>query len=337
VIDVDWPVPTPEPVGTERSRSATTDASGGPAPSIAVSRPMLGGTVGVHIRPADPGIGGDAIDEGGRILDRVSAWASRLTRFADHSDLVRLNRDSHVVVPVRPTLAAVLDWGREAQCLTDGIVDIAMLDARVAAEVGAPVAVHGGSQASRAWSLDRGKRGARVRRPVGLRFDLDGVAKGWMADRALTRSGEHRLIVVDADGDLAIRVHPGTSLTIDVVDPRTPGAVLAGITIRSRSVDPPDTFGLATSGTTIHRWTVGDREAHHLIDPRTGSPAQTDVIQATVLAGSARAAEALAKTAVILGSNAALGRLSRPDVLAAILLTETGDVLATPETSRWLA
>ena len=36
--------------------------------------------------------------------------------------------------PVRPTLAAVMDWGREAQGISDGIVDIALLDARLEAE-----------------------------------------------------------------------------------------------------------------------------------------------------------------------------------------------------------
>ena len=77
--------------------------------------------------------------------------------------------------------------------------------------------------------------------------------------------------------------------------------------------------------------------AHHLIDPRTGASARTDVVQATVLARTAREAEALAKTAVILGSDAALETLDRPGVDGAILLTEAGDLLLTPGTLRWLA
>ena len=77
----------------------------------------------------------------------------------------------------------------------------------------------------------------------------------------------------------------------------------------------PTAFGLATSGTSVHRWTIDGRSSHHLIDPRTGRPARTDLVQATVLAGSAREAEAIAKTAVIVGSEAALGRLDRPGIL----------------------
>ena len=98
-----------------------------------------------------------------------------------------------------------------------------------------------------------------------------------------------------------------------------------------------DTFGLATSGTSVHRWTVDGRRSHHLIDPRTGRPALTDLVQATILAGSAREAEAIAKTAVIVGSEAALERLDRAGIHAAILLTERGDVLVTPSTLGWLA
>ena len=126
-------------------------------------------------------------------------------------------------MPVGPTLAAVLDWGRYAEGLTGGIVDIGLLDARLAAE-GASRAtpspprppVHAASPASRSWSLDRRARGAVVRRPAGLRFDLDGIGKGWLADRALDRLGRHPAAVVDADGDVAIRLDPGMTWSFGV-------------------------------------------------------------------------------------------------------------------------
>ena len=48
---------------------------------------------------------------------------------------------------------------------------------------------------------------------------------------------------------------------------------------------------MATSGTSIHRWQLADgRMTHHLIDPRTRRPADTDVLQATVVAPTARVA-----------------------------------------------
>lgn len=307
---------------------------------VSVERAMLGGLVGIHLYP-DPAAGTEvrAYRDADRLLDRMEAWAARLTRFSPTSDLVRLNTWPSMRAPIRPTLAAVMDWGREAQGLSDGIVDIALLDARLEAEgIGSPPTSPGpASPASRRWSMARGPRWTDALRPMGLTFDLDGVAKGWLADRALRRLAAHPSAVVDADGDIAIRLGPGRRMRFGVADPRTTGRTLVELELCRAATGIAADFGLATSGTSVHRWTVDGRPSHHLIDPRTGRPARTDLVQATILAGSAREAEAIAKTAVIVGSEAALERLDRRGIHAAILLTDRGDVLATPSTLGWLS
>jgi thiamine biosynthesis lipoprotein len=176
-----------------------------------------------------------------------------------------------------------------------------------------------------------------VRRGAGLRFDLDGVAKGWLADRALARLDAFPAAVVDADGDIAIRLGHGQRWRFGVADPRMRGVDLVEIDLVGSDRGGGRRFGLATSGTSIHRWVHDGHLSHHLIDPRTGRSAVTDVVQATVLGPTARVAEALAKTAVILGSDAALVSLERPGVDGAILLTDHGELLVTPRTLRWLA
>ena len=60
------------------------------------------------------------------------------------------------------------------------------------------------------------------------------------------------------------------------------------------------------------------------------------MIQATVLADTARAAEAFAKTAVIAGTDRAFALLDRPGVHGVLLLTERGELRATPGMVRWL-
>jgi thiamine biosynthesis lipoprotein len=303
----------------------------------------MGGHVGVHLQPSRSDAGASiATREVGRVLRRIDAWASQLTRYTTTSELSRLNADPRWAVPIRPTLAAVLDWARSAEGLTDGIVDIAMLDARLAAEglldaqLGrVPLA----SRASRAWSVDRRPIGSVVRRPPGLRFDLDGVAKGWLADRALGLLDGHpaAAAVVDADGDVAVRLGSGERIRIGVADPHRSSFDLATLALSGPDGPGETRFGLATSGTSVHRWIHNGQVAHHLIDPRTGWSARTDVVQATVLAGTAREAEALAKMAVILGSSAALELLDRNDVNAAILLTDRDELLMLPSTTSWLA
>ncbi len=73
---------------------------------------------------------------------------------------------------------------------------------------------------------------------------------------------------------------------------------------------------MATSGITRRAWNAGTAEAaHHLIDPRTGRAAQTDVLQVTALAPTALEAEVLAKTAILRGSGAAHGVLAHGGVI----------------------
>ncbi len=302
-----------------------------PARPAGVERPMMGGRVSVHITDeATP----DALEAAaGHILDRIAAWAGHLTRFDAGSDLSVLNDAPGREIAVGPTLAAVLDWAREAESLADGLVDVAMLDARLGAERGDDVPRPGA--ASRRWSLRRRPRGAVVVRDPEVRFDLDGVAKGWLADRALAIT-PGRSALVDADGDIAIRVAPGDTLGIGITDPREQDRLLGAVRLTSTG-DHTRTWGLATSGTSVHRWRLPTGIAHHLVDPRTWRPASTDVVQATVLADSARLAEVFAKVAVIGGAETASARLDRPGIHGLLLLTERGEIRATPGMVRWLA
>ena len=299
--------------------------------SIDVSRPMMGGIVSVRIVDDSDG---DRLQRAARlVLDRIEAWAGRLTRFSPDSELMRLNTATTPLVPIGPTLTAALDWARMAEGMTDGLVDASLLDERLAVEAGLDPAIPVG--AGRRWSLRRTERAAAVEREPGVRFDLDGVAKGWLADRALAIT-PGRSALVDGDGDVAIRVAPGDAWAIGIGDPREPGALLGALDLGTDG-DVAREWGIATSGTSVHRWAHPGGGAHHLIDPRTRRPAATDVIQATVLADTARAAEAFAKTAVIAGTGRAFGLLDHPGVHGVLLLTQRGELRATPGMVRWLA
>jgi len=327
----------------------TREASSGPTPiaPISTAATSMGGRLAIHLgaprrnRAEDPGSATDPDDmaearvAGERAIARIDRWASRLTRHTATSDLSLLNADPRSAVPVRPLLAAALLAGIVAADASEGFADITLLDARLAAEDSGDLA-----RASRLseWQVIRLHRGAAiVRRPPGLHFDLGGVGKGWIADRALDLLGEWPSAVVDADGDLAVRVAPGRVWEVGIDDPRTPDTHLAVLHLGAPAGGAPTRLGVATSGTSIHRWNMAGGVSHHLIDPRTGRPAQTDVLQATVVAGSALRAEALAKAAVIAGSVHGLALLERAGVRGAVLLTTSGEVMALPVTLPLLA
>ena len=58
---------------------------------------------------------------------------------------------------------------------------------------------------------------------------------------------------------------------------------------------------VATSSIAKRRWIQGDRMQHHLIDPRTGKPAETDWLSVTVICKRAAVAEVYAKSLLIAG------------------------------------
>ena len=85
--------------------------------------------------------------------------------------------------------------------------------------------------------------------------------------------------------------------------------------------------GVATSGKNRRNWTRNGLLHHHIIDPRTGIPAQSDVLTATVVAPTVLEAEAAAKALLILGSQAGMAWLEANPLLAGLLILEDGQVV----------
>ena len=142
--------------------------------------------------------------------------------------------------------------------------------------------------------------GQLLSRPTGLQLDLNGVVKGQTVDDALTLIGAEGF--VSAGGDYAGRGSRAVAL------PRL-GAVQV-------------THGaLATSGRSRRRWLRAGVWQHHLIDPRTGSPAVTPWEEVTVSAATCLQADVAAKAAFLLGDDGPdwldrrglAGRFARPD------------------------
>lgn len=136
-----------------------------------------------------------------------------------------------------------------------------------------------------------------------MRLDLGGIAKGWAADIAAQRLAKAGPALIDAGGDIAVSgpMADGSPWPIAIANPFAPEDSL-GLLLLVRGA-------VATSGRDYRRWTRGGVEQHHIIDPRTGQPAQTDVLSATIVAPDGPAAEMAAKVALILGSQAGLAWL----------------------------
>jgi thiamine biosynthesis lipoprotein len=86
---------------------------------------------------------------------------------------------------------------------------------------------------------------------------------------------------------------------------------------------------VATSSTTRRRWITPSGIAHHVIDPRTGAPSETDLASATVVSATVAAAEVTAKQLLLLGRSSARSFAEANGVAALLVGMDTG-VTVTP-------
>src|SRR5689334_4622741 len=140
-----------------------------------------------------------------------------------------------------------------------------------------------------------------VTRPPGVRIDSGGIAKGLFADLVASRLAVFDAFAVDCGGDLRVGGRRALPRTVCVDDPRGGGCMHEFELVAG---------GIATSGIGRRAWLdATGRHAHHLLDPGTGRPAFTGIVQATALAPTALEAEALAKAALLSGPGGARGWL----------------------------
>ena len=234
---------------------------------------------------------------------------AELSRFRPASGLSRLNaRAGMGAQAISPLLLGVLSAALDAAAASDGIFDPTVLTAlrqagydrsfELLASGNGKTAAQDEKPGRIGWQqarLDQARRTAEL--PAGLGIDLGGIAKGWVVDRAADMLGSWGAALVDAGGDLRATAPPGgEAWPVAVQDPfdETKELLVIGLTQGA----------IATSSIGKRRWERHGQTMHHLIDPRSGRPSESDLHTVTVLASTATEAEIAAKVALILGQHA---------------------------------
>lgn len=238
------------------------------------------------------------------------------SRFLPDSELSRVNAARERRVALSPLMASAIGAADRARTITAGLVDAGLGGALTAwgydtsfVDVAGLDRPPPANRTDRGWRLD----GGVLDRDLGVQIDLGGVGKGWACDVAV-ESGWAK--VASAGGDIR-SADPETR--VPVVDPW--GTTVAGVAL--------GVGALATSSVTRRRWRVGSGEAHHLIDPRTGAPAETPVLSATVVAETAVEAEAGAKAVLMLGADGLQWAERQGWIESALVVWHDGSVFAT--------
>ena len=267
-------------------------------------------------------------------------WEDHLSRFRPNSELNRINRANGIPSKVSPVFADVLENAIAAEGLSDGLVTPVLLDALVSAGYDRSFnLIPDNSFAAqpaqigfipRLTEIDWDPSTATLWLPPDLHLDFGGVAKGWAADQAAKRLSVFGAALVDGQGDIAVTgpQADGTPWKIGVANPFEPSENILLLNISKG--------GVATSGRDRRNWLRNGIPAHHIIDPRTGLPAETDVLTATVIAPTVMQAEAVAKSLLILGSENALYWLDAHPRFDALLVREDGQVLTSETLEKYL-
>lgn len=279
----------------------------------------MGTTVELLLAGAPDPSSEDAFDGAEREFERLEAL---LSRFRPESELSRLNTARRL--EAGEDLITVVELALAARERTSGRFDPTVHDALMRAgydrtfeEVAPEGPASTAAPARCGGGVDVDRTRGRIELEPGVRLDLGGIGKGYAVDRAAAILSKAGPALVDAGGDIAAFGRPdslGWRVGIETADGTMTVALEDG--------------AVATSGRDRRRWRRDGVERHHLIDPATGRPADSDLLRATVVARTAVEAEILAKALFLAGERGAVAEAEAAGVPCVLVTDDRRTVVA---------
>lgn len=277
-------------------------------------------------------VGGGAhlLDDAQRRIDELE---QRWSRFVESSEICELNRRAGEDVVVSAETVLLVERAIDAWRMTGGGFDPTVLGAVLRAGYDVsfddiPDDKPGDDAALVSLSIvgctDIRIDGRIVGLPVGTGFDPGGIGKGLAADIVIGELLQAGVAgaCVNLGGDLRVAgSNPsGEAWTIAIEHPSIKDPIaLVGL----------HSGAIATSTTLRRRWSVDGQTRHHLIDPATGEPSDSDLELTTVIAAEAWIAEVMAKAVLLRGSVRAFDIIDDSRVQA-LTIDTSGAVRTTP-------
>ena len=304
---------------SERTASASwRRISTGDSVVAVAERPALGTSARLAVWPPE------SLDGALAAVDNVLAALDRqASRFRQDSEISWIQRSGGGLFMLSDGLAEAISVALAAAEWTGGLTDPTVGDALISLgydrdfaaieperrePAGAPVPAPG-------WQLV-GLDGPLLRLPPGVRLDLGATAKGLGSDRAARAAtaagataatatavaapgGQASGVLVSLGGDIAVGgTPPRDGWPILVADGPDPAG-----SSRAQHVRLPS-GAVATSSITCRQWRRAGRMLHHIVDPRTGRPADGPWQTVSVAAATCADANAAATAAIVAGERA---------------------------------
>lgn len=265
-------------------------------------------------------------------LAACEGYEKLLSKTIEGSDVWNINHAQGQPVRVSEHTLAVLNISRAVSEACGGAFDITV--ARTVALwdfTGGSNAVPDAESVARAAELiDYRKvvvQDDLVTVPAGMEIDLGAVAKGYICDQIsylLKGLGVHNALLNFGGNVIAMGVKPdGSAWTVGIQDPAQPtGAYLLAVRAEGHQA-------VVTSGIYERGFDLDGVRYHHLLDPKTGWPAQNELASVTIFAEQSGMADALSTATFVLGLARGMEFIQNTPDAEALFITRTGEILAT--------
>ena len=292
--------------------------------SIAVTRtlPLMGTFVALTVVHESRDLGEEAM---GRAFEEMVRLIRIFDRHRGDTAVTVLNRDGRLA-SAPPELNTVVERTLSFHSLSEGAFDptvAPIVDAlRSRAADGRSLSLAPAELAELMALVDarqiRCQDGRITLGRQGMAVTLDGIAKGYIADRAsevLSACGVQNHLV-NAGGDIRAQGSkgPGQPWTVAIEDPAKGGGYPAALSLRNRAV--------ATSGS-YEAYFDRRRVHHHIVTPTTASSPQT-AVSVSVLAPTAMEADALATAVMVMGPKSGIAFIDSLPCRECLIITLTG-------------
>ncbi|MCY9693400.1 FAD:protein FMN transferase [Paenibacillus alginolyticus] len=245
-----------------------------------------------------------------KLIPEVQDWfdhvENKFSRFLPNSELTSLNGSNGKPVLVSAAMLEVIELAEYYKKKTNGIFNPLILQALESAgydrsyelfKHDCQLTKTPSMPESEHISIDSSMK--TIRLWPGQKLDLGGIVKGWSVDRISVWLKDKWHInrgMINAGGDLIVwsdssDIEPWK---IEIRNPLNPKQGTERLTLYRGAI--------ATSSVLGRQWKTSTGQMHHLIDPRTMLPSQSDIVQCTVIGSNTTDCEIAAKVVCILGS-----------------------------------
>jgi thiamine biosynthesis lipoprotein len=296
-----------------------------------VGRPLIGTLINLTIVTDSEAHGAKAAEA---VFAEIARIESLFSPFKKESDVCRLNASGgDREVPVSGEMLDLLEQSVEISEATAGAFDVTFATLSGLWKVGSdPFVPPSGVRVQKMLQymgadkivLSRQKKSAHFRNR-NTKIGLGGIAKGYAILRAIEVLRSHGITdaIVDAGGDVqVIGRRDGSPWCVGLLHPRTRNIIAALALQPGQSV--------ATSGDYERFSMYRGRRYHHILDPRTGFPAE-GMTSVSVICSDPVAADAFATAFFVMGKERARKILSRREDLRAILIDKNMKISASKE------